>query len=314
MNPDHLAAVVASLSEFEFSGGGVWELVLYTSMDDGITWEEQIPFERSVTSGDGVVAFGPDGTLYVTGLGGSAGGVFTAWANAEGKMSLSTTSAVTSKPGNDKPWLTIDPHDGTLYVAYDGPTEEKPENQGIVLAHSGDGGKSWTEPVTIHDPGVNLAAIAAGQALSPSGAQVMMGDGSNVSIAWMWSPGIDHWPTGLWVATSSDKGQTFSTPRQIAEAWGYISTASHNGVYYILYRRGTEQAQELVVTISQDQGATWTTSLVSGEIDLYFDFDKAPGVNVAPNGTIDVMFYALAKVLQIASIWPPSGGGVSKAG
>jgi len=36
-NSNDLAAVVASLSEFEFSGGGIWKLVLYTSTTGGIS-------------------------------------------------------------------------------------------------------------------------------------------------------------------------------------------------------------------------------------------------------------------------------------
>ena len=293
---NHLAAVVISASQFECialpQGECQVKLVLYTSRDGGITWIEQLPFERSITSWDGVVAFGPDGTLYVTGLAGSTGGsVFIAWADAEGKVSLSTTSAVTSLLGNDKPWLTIDPHDGTLYVVYDGPTSSQYQYDGVLLTQSTDRAKNWAAPVIV-DRGVELSAVESGQVLAPFGAQVMLGADNNLAIAWIWAPGFDTFRTGVWVATSSDKGQTFSAAKQIAETWGGISTAYQSGDYYIFYRRGTEGSQELVVAISRDGGSTWTTSSVSRDLPLYFDIDKAPGVNVAPNGTIDVMFYA----------------------
>ncbi|HTX80116.1 MAG TPA: sialidase family protein, partial [Longilinea sp.] len=92
-------------------------------------------------------------------------------------------------------------------------------------------------------------------------------------------------------AVSTDGGKTFSAARQIAEVWGYVSTAFYQGDYYIFYKQGTEQKQELAVAISRDNGATWTTSLVSGNTSLSFDIEKAPGVNLAPNGKIDVIYY-----------------------
>ena len=51
-------------------------------------------------------------------------------------------------------------------------------------------------------------------------------------------------------------------------------------------------AASLAVTVSQDAGATWESSVVSGDVPLHFDLAKAPGVDVAPDGTIDVVFYA----------------------
>jgi len=289
-NPDHLAAVVISTSEFEYTAGDKSKLVLYTSIDGGVTWMEQDPFEHSIVSGDGVVGFSSDGTLYVVGLA-NIGSVLTVRANAEGKMTLSNTSAVTSLSGNDKPWLTVDPRDGTLYVSYDGSTDIQYTEDHALLAQSTDQGHSWTKPV-IASPGVLNSAIESGQANTHFGAQVMLGKGDNLAMVWVWAPDFDTLPSGVWVATSSDKGQTFSAARQIAETWGVISTAFHEGDYYIFYREGTEQAQQLVAAISRDSGSTWTTTSVSGELPLYFDIDKAPGVNAAPNGTIDVMFYA----------------------
>jgi hypothetical protein len=289
-NPNHLAAVVASVSEFDYSGGGIWELVLYTSTDGGATWDEQIPFETSAASADGVVGFGPDGMLYVVGLTGQ-GTVLTVRANDEGKMTLSNTSAVTSTYGNDKPWLTIDQHSGTLYVTYDGPAGAQNKEDRVLLAQSNDQGLTWSTPV-MASAGVLNSDIESGQASTHFGAQVLLGKGNNLAIVWAWSPGFDTLPSGVWIATSNDKGQTFSEARQIAETWGIISTAFYEGDSYIFYRQGTEQSQQLAAAISHDGGTTWTTSSVSGELPLYFDIDKAPGVNVAPNGTIDVMFYA----------------------
>jgi len=236
-----------------------------------------------------VVGFGPDGTLYAVGLWG--GRIAINRSNADGQMTPANRAFFGAISGNDKPWLTIDPHNGALYVPYTGPTGGNHEYKGIVLQRSTDGGAMWSDPVEI-EQGVELSANVAGQEVPPVGAQAMLGNDDNLAVAWVWSPGVDNWPAGVWVATSDDGGETFSALRQITETWGIISTAAYNGIYYVLYRRGAKQAQELAVAISQDGRATWESSLVSGDIPLYFDLDKAPGVNIAPDGTLDVVFYA----------------------
>jgi hypothetical protein len=48
------------------------------------------------------------------------------------------------------------------------------------------------------------------------------------------------------------------------------------------------------LAFSDNNGRTWRSTLVSGDIPLNFDVDKAPGLGVAPDGTIDLLFYAQA--------------------
>ena len=289
-DPEHLAAIVISVSAFEYTAADTSKLVLYTSRDGGISWREQVPFERAFFSGDGVVGFGPDGTLFAVGLTDN-GSIMSVRTNAEDTMTLSNTSAVTSLQGNDKPWLTVDLATGTLFVSYTGPTSYQYTEDAILLAKSTDGGQNWTKPVIVSQT-IPMSDISAGQVVPPFGAQVMPGEETSLAVAWIWSPIPDESPTGLWVSTSQDSGQTFSAPNQIAKAWNIISTTFHEGDYYIFYKEGTEQQQKLMLAVSRDGGVTWSTSTVSGDIPLYFDLDKAPGVDVAPDGTIDVMFYA----------------------
>lgn len=114
-----------------------------------------------------------------------------------------------------------------------------------------------------------------------------------MAVVWVWAPRFWQWPTGVWIATSDDGGLTFSAPRQIAETWGFVSAAAHNSTLYVFYRWGTEQEQELAVAVSRDGGNTWEAVSVSGDLPLHFEPTKAPGVDVAPDGTIDVVFYAI---------------------
>ncbi|MCK4471623.1 MAG: exo-alpha-sialidase, partial [Anaerolineae bacterium] len=289
-NPDHLAASTVATSDLECPPFTCQcNLVLYTSTDGGVTWMEQTAFAATRSSGNGVVGFGPDGTLYAVGLWDYH--IAINWSNADDQMTPSNRVFFGSPGGNDKPWLTIDPRNGALYVSYSGLDTSPYKYDGIYLKRSTDGGTTWSEPVTV-EQGVELSANLARQAVPPFGAQVMLGEGSVLAVAWIWSPGVDTWPAGVWLATSNDGGESFSAPRQIAESWGIISTATHNGTYYVFYRRGTEQDQELAVGLSHDEGATWTSSLVSGDVPLYFDLEPAPGVSVAPDGTLDVVFYA----------------------
>jgi hypothetical protein len=74
-----------------------------------------------------------------------------------------------------------------------------------------------------------------------------------------------------------------------------INTAFYNGNYYIIYRSGVEQNQQLVLAMSQDGGLSWSSVVVSGDIPLAFDVDKGPGLEIAPDGTIDIVFYAHAQ-------------------
>ena len=71
-NPDHLAASTIATSDLEcplFTCQS--NLVLYTSTDGGVTWMEQTAFGATRSSFNGVVGFGPDGTLYAVGVWGN---------------------------------------------------------------------------------------------------------------------------------------------------------------------------------------------------------------------------------------------------
>ena len=108
-----------------------------------------------------------------------------------------------------------------------------------------------------------------------------------------WRSGPRSWPLGVWIATSNDDGETFSESRRIAQTWGPISSAFYNGTYYVLYRTGTEERQQqLAIAVSEDNGVNWEAYVVSGELPLTPDFDKGPGIGIAPDGTIDIIFYA----------------------
>jgi hypothetical protein len=306
-NPDRLAGVAIAPAAFECDPGAGCpvDTTLATSDDGGDTWRtRRLP---ETTSGDPVVAYRSDGIPYIAGLT-DRFGIFLQRDLPGGEAAGYETLPV--PPGVDKPWLTVDRHDGTLYVPYSGPTGER-FRVGVLLQRSADGGRTWSPPAVVeHGPvtfedGENVATI-------PVGAQVMLGTGEELAVAWVGAPGLQSLETGrafVWIATSSDGGQTFSEPRRIGDAYGFQTTAFHEGTYYVLYQRGEEQDQELVAARSEDGGRTWSTAVVSGAVPLSFALTPAPGVGVAPDGTLDAVFYAPRERCADPSVLRQTAGG-----
>ena len=120
-NPDHLAAIVTSTSKFEceFPNCKV-ALLLYTSTDGGETWAEGSPFSRArQVMYNGLVALGPDGTLYTLGLRDGAIVLNTSNSEAGYVMTLANYEEVTKAGVAARPWLRIDPRSGQLFLTLD---------------------------------------------------------------------------------------------------------------------------------------------------------------------------------------------------
>ncbi len=284
-DPQRLAALYMTASDPDCDRMCNLGLRLASSDDGGSTWLEQRLYEDARLAGNGTLAYDPSGTLHVAAL---ADGMI-ATAGGAGELSERRIGA---SLGADKPWLTIDPRDGTLYVAATGITGDDYDHVGVILYRSPDGGTTWSKPVAA-EMGVPLSDLHARVAVPPFGAQALAGTGDDLAVVWLSSEGVDQWPGDVWIAVSHDRGETFESTR-MAESWGAISSASHDGRYYVLHRLGSEQDQRLVISTSRDL-VTWETHDVSGDIALRFDLDKAPGLGIAPDGTVDVVFYAHAE-------------------
>jgi hypothetical protein len=290
--PDHLAASVAATSEPVCDAPGCRSaLVTYTSIDGGATWREQTavnsagrPYE------DGMATFGPDGALYTLLLDEEM------WTNRSVSNSLPSayTLAVTqtARVGDvtfhPEPWLQVDPRDGDLFISY---VKEHQRTLQVSLLQSGDTPSGWLRDVDLA-PGVLLDHISSGQAIPPLGPQLLFGPGDRTTAVWVWRAGFWEPPFGIWVTNSDDGGQSFSRPRQIGHTWGLVSAVSQDGTYYVVYKTGPESEPRLALATSRDGGETWSSVLVSGELALETELLNAPGIDVAPDGTIDLSFYA----------------------
>ena len=299
-NPEHLAAIVTTGSKFESDlSNSKISLALYTSTDGGESWSEGSPFTGVYQSmSNGLVSFGPDGSLYVLGIRDGEIVLNSSTSQANYKMSRGNYEKITKAQVAAKPWLRIDPRSGQLFVTLDA--------QGMnslyvtpSLLRSDVEGRPWSG-ITRVEQYVAIADFYSGRAVWPDDIQPLIGDGPNVSLVWTWEPGAWSWPRTVWIANSTDGGESFGAPAPILETWAPINTASGGGRFAVIYRMGAREAQKLAVAVTSDNGQTWTSTIASGEIPLYSDTNefpglgasKAPGIDIAPDGTIDVVFYA----------------------
>jgi hypothetical protein len=290
VNPQQIAIISTSGPNQQFTtfDRGV-DLLLFTSSNGGATWSEQAPISsaRSATF-EGTLAFAPDGTLFVMGVRDGEITINSAIRETNYDMTLGGQLGVTRAQEGALPHLQIDPNTGDLYLSIDAQEADLYDTPAFI--RSGNGGQSWSTTTRV-DQHVALADLGNGRATWPDDIQLLFGEDNALSMVWVWDQEPWIWPRDVWLANASD-GQTFAEPMRIAESWGRVSAASNNGRYAIAYRRGTETEQQLAIPVTEDNGRSWTSSIASGSIPLYFDPDKGAGLSMAPDGTIDVTFYA----------------------
>lgn len=294
INSDQVAAIVGTTSYIDCNNFSACQLdlMLYTSTDGGAAWIQVRPFIKpNQFTFEGTVEFGPAGDLYVLGI--RDGGIML---NRTGRDRDYNIRQATQQPVTraqillTRPWLRIEPGAGELFLSY--AAQDRGTFASPSLNRSSDGGGQWSATARVVDQSIAIADLTAFQATPPADIQALFGSGNQVALVWVWSPEPWNWPRGIWISTSDDGGQSFAPSTQIGESWGLINTAFHKGNYYIIYRPGTEPRQVLALAVSQDGGLTWSSTVVSGDIPLAFDVDKAPGLEIAPDGTIDIVFYA----------------------
>jgi hypothetical protein len=307
INPQHLALIVGAGPAADFStfAPGV-NLLLYTSTDGGATWAEQEPLTTPrLSNTDGALAFAPDGTLVVMGSRDGELTLNSSAAEANYEMTLANQMGVTRAQIYARPWLQIDPETAEFILSFDAQEEDTYDTPAFI--RSTDSGQIWSTS-TRPDQHIALTDLSNLRAVWPDDIRVLFGEGEEAALVWTWGAEPWVWPRTVWLATSTDGGQTLSPPQRIAETWGPINATSRDGRYAIITRTGIETEMQLAVSLSADNGRTWSNALASGDIPITFDPDKAPGLSIAPNGTIDVVFYAAqtADCGQTTAVWRDS--------
>jgi hypothetical protein len=268
------------------------QLVLYTSQDGAATWETQATYGQppQVMHG-GQVRFDTAGNLFVFGLR-NASVVLKKTGLGQDSLERSTGfEDVTNAQMQARPWLQVQPQTSELFVSMDAQ-----ENDQLYVTPSlkrSTDGVNWSVTARA-DQHISAADIFTPRATGPSDIQVLFGEDQHVSLVWVWDANPWSWPRTVWMANSTDGGATFGEPSPILKSWGPINSASAGGKFAIVYRVGDEVTQQLAVATTANNGQTWESTMASGDVPLYFDADHGPGIGIAANGKIDLLFYTQA--------------------
>ena len=214
----------------------------YTTFDGGRSWlNVQLPhltFQTGATgalsdmdsAGDPAVAFGPHNTVYYANLvfsrlnpgNGVVVSKSTDGGRTWGEPSIvhidgvdSSGNPVDTDFGDDKEWITVDQHTGTVYVTW---TVFGPSDSPIMLSSSKDGGATWSAPVAVNP---SSGFTPGGVTAYSSGSNPQVNRHGDLFIAYesavcqtlACDQPTDH--DAVIIATSRDGGRTF-TNREVA--------------------------------------------------------------------------------------------------
>ncbi len=278
INPTNNKNLVAAWMGFKIGSHVV--IKTRASFDGGNTWStaNSLPhFRTNYTSADVSMAFDKSGLLYISYIDShqapDSGGVFIA-RSLDGGLNWDTPSRavdvydVSGKFPVDRPWLVVDNSNsanaGTLYITTKPAPWIAPPNRNYFKMSS-DSGHIWSAIANI-DGGTHLvgSAIAAPMAAP---AVTMSGNFCAVYPSYISSQNI--YPA-LYLATSSNKGQTFSYTTVYTSAPAVLDTNCKNGYHLItspinsnqmlfVTPNGSNGDADIMVLHSNNGGQTWSS-------------------------------------------------------
>ena len=205
---------------------------------------------------------------------------------------------------DDKPFITVDTNRrsaffGRIYVVWDhasnlaGTSSSTKNGNNILASHSDDGGVTFSEPVSVSG---NFTGRTGGIAADP----YVTKDGT-LHVAWQ-----DYVHLTIADASSTDGGQTFSSPHVIALVGGfdlgipamavrralvYPSCDSSGSSLYCSFMNGSDTAAQVFFSKSTDGGRTWTSpkAMPAGgdQFNQWLAVDHS-------NGSINIAYYDTA--------------------
>jgi beta-lactamase regulating signal transducer with metallopeptidase domain len=323
-NPERIAVMVNKAEEdnCDYEICKLYPL-LYTSSDAGESFQEQLPFGDKPINTLAYPIFDATGNLYTN----ATFDLDDQWFTTQ--TYIGQTDRTMKVLENETPLdddriydskLFVDTETNTLYLSYLELQEVSFEvwSGTPKFRTSADGGKTWSEPVNVLKK--PTWETNGGRALLTS---LLLGEGDELAVVWFqedyvffdrqgqytYTEPVESAPYSVWVAPSRDGGKTFLSPRKIAESWGVISTAYANGAYYIVTREASYETGEVSLRLlhSKNNGLSWGTANINRNIKLYssFPYEVAPGLSVASDGTVDVVFYAQTNAPECISIPVP---------
>jgi hypothetical protein len=293
--------------------GGARALTYALSTDGGRRWGEGLVPHLTLASdgrfqraSDPWVAFGPGHRAYFASLAfdetDPANGVFLS-ASDDGGATWGDPIAVHEGPAgglDDKEAVAVDddPHSpffGRVYVGWDISPADPAQPQTLVVAHSADGGATWSAPVVLEPLGGNVGVIP------------LVGPRGVVYAVW-WhaqNPSGPPGATSIESATSTDGGETWSAPVEVAQVVSPFvpglrtgegipaAAVSPSGRLYVVWQDGrfTSPIPQIALASSAD-GQSWNSPIrISDGPDWAASFSPAVAVNRA--GQVAVGYYSL---------------------
>ena len=281
-HPRNELQLLAAYQEGRFAPGGARTLTYAWSADGGKRWTEgRVPRLTRDQGGryervsDPWVAFGPDGDAYYVSLAFDettpANGVYVS-ASPDGGRTWGDPVEVHANDDpdffDDKQSMIVDtrgdsPYRGRVYVAWDTATIDR---QILRVAHSSDGGATWSGPVALVDR-INVGNVGIVMAVGPGGV---------LHAVWtLWEPtGPTTARTTLLTSRSHDGGVSWSPPSPVAhllaagvpgmrtgDILASLAADPRNGALYVAWQdaRNTGGAvDQVLLARSTDGGATWS--------------------------------------------------------
>ena len=291
-NPDHLAVIATHSTQLDCRLPNCRvEVMMYISTDGGINWSnaQAISGVNNVFY-NGQVDFDSNNTLYAFATRDKTL-VINKASMAEGYlMQKSNTMEISRAQVAAKTWFRIHPESDQAFVTLDAQERDMLFVTPSIIRSTAAMDR-WMN-ISRADLRVSVNDFSNGRANWLDDIQVLFGEGERVSLVWTWGWEPWTWPRKVWMANSTDGGETFSEPTPILETWGPMKATSSNGTFAIAYRTGTESVQKIAVAVTSDNGQSWNTTIASGKYPLNFDADHGPGLSISPDGTVDLLFIA----------------------
>ncbi|HEY8021047.1 MAG TPA: sialidase family protein [Thermoanaerobaculia bacterium] len=305
--------LLGGYQEDRFDDGGARALTYALSTDGGRHWGEGLLPHLTQASGgefqrasDPWLAFGPAHRAYFASIAFDETDARSAIAlsvSADGGASWADPVLVhelTQGGLDDKDAVAVDgdprsPFFGRVYVGWDISPSDTSQPQPQVIARSSDGGATFGPPVVIQPQGVNLGIIP------------VVGPGGVVTAVWLHFPGGGPAPGSIESAYSTDGGDTWSAPVEIAtgvvvgvsglrtgEGLPSAAVDPRKGTVYVVWedQRFTPGVDQIALSVSADGRGGWSPPRrVSDGPDWAPSFSPAVAANA--RGAIGIAYYSL---------------------
>lgn len=287
--------------------------VLHASVDGGSSWQAtELPLPDGLDRAFAPdAAFGPDGTLYVNyvNLAGQGNVPDNLWlARSEdggrtlgepvrvaGELSFQARVAV---DGDGRVHLTYLEATDVALLQLVGPAP-------LVAVHSTDGGRTWTEPVTVSDP-ERVRVGAATPAIDAAGDLVVLYQDFKGNVRDFQNLEGPPWPepAALVLTRSRDGGRSFAPGVELESdvvvakrflvflpEFPALALGSGDDVY-VAWSDGRHGEEDVFLRRSTDGGQTWRPAVRISDAPGSDDTAQyLPAASVAPGGRVDVLYY-----------------------